>query len=130
MTGFRREWYLSNITVLIISTDIVKVLDDVTLINLDVITNDKCGYGDTLLDKVDHCSTIFGKPSAIHVGLYLIHIIGRRLLKQWLCSPLCNPMAINDRLDAIADLLADTSLVVQLKDILKTLPDMERLVRR
>ena len=103
------------------------MLDDVTLINLDVITNDKCSDGDTLLDKIDHCSTAFGKLNEI---LYFIYILGRRLLKQWLCSPLCDPVAINDRLNAIADLLADSSLVVQLKDILKTLPDMERLVRR
>ncbi|XP_048590320.1 DNA mismatch repair protein Msh6-like [Nematostella vectensis] len=91
------------------------ILDDVTLTNLDVVP---CGpdgsLQGTLLEQLDHCSTPFGK----------------RLFKQWLCAPLCNPMAINDRLDAIEDLMTVPAVVCDVKEILKTLPDLERLLRK
>ena len=56
--------------------------------------------------------------------------VGRRLLKQWLCSPSCDPALISARLDAIDDLLEDTSLLAELKEQLKKLPDLERLLRK
>ena len=59
-----------------------KVLDGVTLANLDILENSSTGTLEgTLLERLDQCSTPFGK----------------RLFKQWLCAPLCNPKSINDR---------------------------------
>ncbi len=68
----------------------------------------------TLYEQVDFCDTAFG----------------RRLLKYWLVNPLCDPDAINDRLDAIDDLRELGHVSVQIKDTLKALPDLERLLSK
>lgn len=56
--------------------------------------------------------------------------VGKRLLKQWLCSPSCDPLLISARLDAIDDLLSQTSLLAEVKECLKRMPDLERLLRK
>lgn len=91
------------------------VLDDVTLTNLEILQNGTTASGEgTLLEKIDTCCTPFGK----------------RLLKQWLCAPLCNPCAINDRLDAIEDLQSEAAKMSEISDLLKKLPDLERLLSK
>ncbi|XP_063157819.1 DNA mismatch repair protein Msh6 isoform X1 [Candoia aspera] len=91
------------------------VLDGVTLANLEILQNAASGSIEgTLLEKIDTCCTPFG----------------RRLLKQWLCAPLCNPCAINDRLDAVEDLLAEAAKMSEIRDLLKKLPDLERLLSK
>ncbi|KAL9963214.1 hypothetical protein ACROYT_G032392 [Oculina patagonica] len=91
------------------------ILDNISLTNLDILPSgpDVTAEG-TLLERVDHCSTPFGK----------------RLFKQWLCAPLCNPSSINDRLNAVEDLMANPGLMADVKDILKVLPDLERLLKK
>lgn len=56
--------------------------------------------------------------------------IGKRLLKSWLCSPPCDPQLILSRLDAVDDLLQQPSLIAEVKEKLKKLPDLERLLRK
>ncbi|XP_054978282.1 DNA mismatch repair protein Msh6 isoform X2 [Sorex araneus] len=91
------------------------VLDAVTLSNLEIFLNGTNGSTEgTLLEKIDTCHTPFGK----------------RLLKQWLCAPLCSPYAINDRLDAIEDLMDVPDKVSEIVDLLKKLPDLERLLSK
>ncbi|XP_049640295.1 DNA mismatch repair protein Msh6 isoform X2 [Suncus etruscus] len=91
------------------------VLDAVTLNNLEIFMNGTDGSTEgTLLSKVDTCHTPFGK----------------RLLKQWLCAPLCSPWAINDRLDAIEDLMEVPDKVSEVVELLKKLPDLERLLSK
>ncbi|XP_044284717.1 DNA mismatch repair protein Msh6 isoform X2 [Varanus komodoensis] len=91
------------------------VLDGVTLANLEILQNGTTGSVEgTLLEKIDTCCTPFG----------------RRLLKQWLCAPLCNPCTINDRLDAVEDLLAEAAKMSEIRDLLKKLPDLERLLSK
>ncbi|XP_069439478.1 DNA mismatch repair protein Msh6 isoform X2 [Ovis canadensis] len=91
------------------------VLDAVTLSNLEIFLNGTNGSTEgTLLEKIDTCHTPFGK----------------RLLKQWLCAPLCNPHAINDRLDAIEDLMVVPDKISEVVDLLKKLPDLERLLSK
>ncbi|XP_078505773.1 DNA mismatch repair protein Msh6 [Lissotriton helveticus] len=91
------------------------VLDGVTLTNLEILQNGTNGSTEgTLLETLDTCCTPFGK----------------RLLKQWLCSPLCNPSSINDRLNAIEDLLAVPDKVSEIGELLKKLPDLERLLSK
>ncbi|XP_064652331.1 DNA mismatch repair protein Msh6-like [Lineus longissimus] len=91
------------------------VLDGVTLANLEVVANSTTGTREgTLIDRLDQCSTPFG----------------RRLFKQWLCTPLCNPYAINERLDAVEDLMNNQDVVSEVTDILKKLPDLERLLSK
>lgn len=90
------------------------VLDGSTLSNLEVFENSVGGYEGTLLDKLDHCSTVFGK----------------RVLRQWICTPLCNPDAINTRLDALEDLREHPDIIEEVTKLLKTLPDLERLLAK
>ncbi|XP_033727077.1 LOW QUALITY PROTEIN: DNA mismatch repair protein Msh6-like [Pecten maximus] len=91
------------------------VLDGVTLANLDITENSASGTLEgTLLEQLDHCNTPFG----------------RRLFRQWLCAPLCNPASINDRLDAVDDLIGCPDLVATTAEIIKKLPDLERLLNR
>ncbi|KAM9564729.1 DNA mismatch repair protein Msh6 isoform 1-T1 [Guaruba guarouba] len=96
-------------------TDQRMVLDGVTLMNLEVLQNGTNGTTEgTLLERIDSCCTPFGK----------------RLLKQWLCAPLCNPKSINDRLDAVEDLLAVPDKMSEVSEHLKKLPDLERLLSK
>ncbi|XP_071491838.1 DNA mismatch repair protein Msh6-like [Diadema antillarum] len=91
------------------------VLDSITLSNLDILENSSTGTKEgTLLETLDRCRTPFGK----------------RLFKQWLCTPLCNPKSINDRLDAIDDLHSHPDIVSEVAEITKKLPDLERLLSK
>lgn len=90
------------------------VLDGVTLANLEIFQNGSGGTEGTLLERLDTCSTPFGK----------------RLLKQWVCAPLCNPKSIKDRLDAVEDLMGAQAQASEVSDLLKKLPDLERLLSK
>lgn len=91
------------------------VLDGVTLTNLEILQNGTNGSIEgTLLEKLDTCFTPFGK----------------RLLKQWLCAPLCNPFSIGDRLNAVEDLMAIPERLSEVGELLKKLPDLERLLSK
>lgn len=91
------------------------ILDGITLRNLEIVplrsSDDTEG---TLLGTIDHCSTNFGK----------------RLLRHWLCSPLCNPEKISSRLDAVEDLIEIPEVVEAASFRLKKVPDLERLLSK
>ena len=91
------------------------VLDSISLFNLEIFENnyDQTQAG-TLFEQVDFCMTQFGK----------------RLLKNWLVNPLCDPEAINDRLDAIEDLRSMEEKFTFITDNLRSLPDLERLISK
>lgn len=57
-------------------------------------------------------------------------IEGKRLFKQWLCAPLCNPSSINDRLNAVEDLMKIADVVESACEMMKKLPDLERLLNK
>uniref|UniRef100_A0A8C4PYB2 DNA mismatch repair protein n=1 Tax=Eptatretus burgeri TaxID=7764 RepID=A0A8C4PYB2_EPTBU len=91
------------------------ILDGLTLANLEVLRNSTTGTTEaTLLERLDSCATPFGK----------------RLLRQWLVAPLCHPKSINDRLDALEDLMAISEQVTKVKELLRKLPDLERLLSK
>uniref|UniRef100_A0A3Q3ILE9 DNA mismatch repair protein n=1 Tax=Monopterus albus TaxID=43700 RepID=A0A3Q3ILE9_MONAL len=90
------------------------VLDGVTLANLEILQNGSGGTEGALLERLDTCSSPFGK----------------RLLKQWLCAPLCNATSIRDRLDAVEDLMGAQAQATEVSDLLKKLPDLERLLSK
>ncbi|XP_022106903.1 DNA mismatch repair protein Msh6-like [Acanthaster planci] len=91
------------------------VLDGVTLNNLEILENVTTGTPEgTLLERLDLCCTPFGK----------------RLFKQWLCAPLCNPNSINDRLNAVEDLIDIPDKMAEVNELLKKLPDLERLLSK
>ncbi|XP_041361068.1 DNA mismatch repair protein Msh6-like [Gigantopelta aegis] len=91
------------------------VLDGITMSNLDLVENSATATQEgTLLARLDQCSTPFGK----------------RLFRQWLCTPLCNPVAIDDRLDAVEDLMSVPDVMSETVDILNKFPDLEKLLSR
>ncbi|XP_067118843.1 DNA mismatch repair protein Msh6 [Centruroides vittatus] len=90
------------------------VLDGVTLKNLEILSNSMGTTEGTLLETLDCCSTMFGK----------------RLLYQWLCSPLYNPKIISDRLNAIEDLQKVQEIIPDVVKLLRKLPDLERLLNK
>ncbi|XP_039769049.1 DNA mismatch repair protein Msh6 isoform X2 [Ornithorhynchus anatinus] len=91
------------------------VLDAVTLSNLEVLRNGTDGSAEgSLLQRLDSCRTPFG----------------RRLLKRWLCAPLCHPASIEDRLAAVADLAAVPDRAAEAGELLRKLPDLERLLSK
>lgn len=56
--------------------------------------------------------------------------MGSRLLAEWIANPLTSASAINERLDAVAELVADAKLTENLRQQLKAVYDMERLLAR
>lgn len=91
------------------------VLDGMTLRNLDVLMNSTVGttHG-TLFERLNRCNTAFGQ----------------RLLRHWICAPLIQPEAIRDRQDAVEYLINNSSVLEEVGKILKSLPDLERLVNK
>ena len=68
----------------------------------------------TLLEFIDHTSTSFGK----------------RQIKRWLLSPLLDPEKINERLDAVEDLMKLNLQVDLFRSKLSKLPDLERTLAK
>lgn len=85
------------------------VLDSCTLSSLNIL-----GQEHSLESTLDYCSTSFGK----------------RLLRQWICRPICNITEINNRQDAIKELLENPSVMDSAIQILSSLPDLERLISK
>jgi DNA mismatch repair protein MutS len=56
--------------------------------------------------------------------------MGARLLGEWLAAPLVDRESIEDRLDAVASLVADPALAARLVSALTGIGDLERLVGR
>ena len=56
--------------------------------------------------------------------------MGARLLGEWLAAPLVDRAAIEDRLDAVAALVADPARAARLAAVLTGIGDIERLVGR
>ena len=56
--------------------------------------------------------------------------MGKRLIRSVLEKPLLNPTAINKRLNAVGELLGDSIRLDNIREILKDIFDMERLITR
>lgn len=56
--------------------------------------------------------------------------MGSRLLADWLSNPLADVEQINERLDAVAELVANPSLAENLREALRAIYDVERLISR
>jgi len=88
------------------------ILDQTTLRNLEIVRNVRDGgQENTLVSVLDRTLT----P------------MGARLLKKWLTEPLMEVAAINDRLDAVEELVAGTSARSEVADALSGIRDLERL---
>ncbi|KAJ3423985.1 DNA mismatch repair protein msh6 [Anaeramoeba flamelloides] len=92
-------------------------LDSQTLRNLEILQNTTTYTKEgTILELLDHCSTSFGK----------------RKMRTWICRPSINIAAINERLNAVEDLMTKMSNHER-KEItirLRKMPDLERFISR
>lgn len=68
----------------------------------------------SLFHYVDLCSSLFGK----------------RQLKRWLLAPLYNQVKINERLDAVEDLMRYQDETCKFRAKLSKLPDLEKLLAK
>jgi DNA mismatch repair protein MutS len=90
-------------------------IDEMTRRNLELVEPLRAGSkGSTLLEVLDATLT----P------------MGGRLLRQWLLSPLCEPAAINARLDAVEVNVEDSRGRARLREALDGVRDIERLAGR
>jgi DNA mismatch repair protein MutS len=89
-------------------------LDNTTASSLEITRSANLQGGTTLFDILNYTRT----P------------MGRRLLKDWLLCPLSDARAIEQRLDAVENLLHDTSLATELGEVLAQIRDLERLTTK
>ncbi|XP_074603536.1 DNA mismatch repair protein Msh6 [Brevipalpus obovatus] len=91
-------------------------VDSISLKNLEIFENSAGTSEATLYETMDFCSTKFGK----------------RLLRSWLCAPLCSIELINERLDALEDLRKSSVKkdLEEICDLLHKIPDLERLLSK
>jgi DNA mismatch repair protein MutS len=90
------------------------LIDPTTLRNLEVIESSDGARAGSLLHEIDRTIT----P------------MGGRLLRAWLLRPLVSIERIQDRLDAVEDFAFRGTARVKLRDTLKSVHDIERLVAR
>ena len=89
-------------------------LDASTRRNLEILEAYDGSSRGAMVTVLDRCSTGMGK----------------RLLRSWLVRPLADPAAIGARLDAVEALVEDYALRADLRDALRRIGDLERLVGR
>jgi len=90
-------------------------VDAMTLRNLEILTPLSPDQKNaTLLSVMDHTVTAMGS----------------RLLRQWLVRPLVDVEAINERLEAVAEVTKEVKLRLELRQTLKGIPDLERVSSR
>ena len=90
------------------------VIDPTTLRNLEVIEAATGGRAGSLLDEIDRTVT----P------------MGGRLMRAWLLRPLLSLERIQDRLDAVEEFAFRATDRAKVRETLKTVHDIERLVAR
>jgi DNA mismatch repair protein MSH6 len=92
------------------------IMDHVALRNLEIFTNSSGSANSTLFEKINDCKTHFGQ----------------RLLKNWICSPLCDVNQIESRLDAVEALISNdnASLMNEIVHMLSQTPDLERYLSK
>lgn len=71
-----------------------------------------------------------GPPSLLGILDVTRTAMGARLLREWLWRPLTDPKRIERRLDAVACLTADRTLLAEYRELLSGIRDVERLLAR
>src|SRR5687767_14766238 len=90
------------------------LIDPITMKHLEVVESTSGVRAGSLLDEIDRTVT----P------------MGCRLLRTWLLRPLTSLEAIRDRLDAVEELAVRTTDRGKVRDSLKSIQDLERLIAR
>jgi DNA mismatch repair protein MutS len=90
------------------------LIDPITLKHLEILDGSEGGREGSLLGELDRTMTSMGS----------------RVLRSWLLRPLAALEAIHDRLDAVEELAFRTTDRGRVRDTIKTILDLERLVAR
>jgi DNA mismatch repair protein MutS len=90
------------------------LIDATTLAHLEILEGADGGREGSLLQQIDRTATS----------------MGARLLRAWLLKPLATLEPIQDRLDAVEELAFRTTERARLRDGLRNVHDIERLVSR
>ncbi|HTK29338.1 MAG TPA: DNA mismatch repair protein MutS [Vicinamibacterales bacterium] len=90
------------------------LLDPTTIEHLEIVEGSEGGRDGSLLDELDRAVTSMGS----------------RLLRAWLLRPLAVLEPIRDRLDAVEEFAFRTTERGKLREVLKSVQDLERLVAR
>lgn len=85
-----------------------------TLIGLEILPKSRENYNDSLLGFFDRTETA----------------MGARYLRTLFSTPLYNQNAINERLDIISSLIDENKLLVELKEELSRIRDIERILAK
>jgi DNA mismatch repair protein MutS len=99
----------------VLATDEWMLLDNATRRNLELVQSLRDG---------GTRGTLFGLLDETRTGA------GARLLKKWILQPLLQQHRIANRQDAVQELLGDLLLRGDVRDLLKNIGDIERLVSR
>jgi len=89
-------------------------IDQATRASLELLQTQRGEAKGSLRQEIDCCATAAGS----------------RLLARRLSAPLCDPRAINERLDAVETLTEETVLATHLRQTLKAAPDITRALTR
>ena len=96
-------------------TDDCMIVDRISQRNLELVEPIFAdGKGNTLMSVLDETVT----P------------MGTRLLREWILRPLRSKAAIDERLDAVEDLVSSPMLLAELRELLQAIRDLERVVTR
>ena len=90
------------------------IIDPSTMKHLEVVVSSEGTRKGSLLAELDHTVTVMGS----------------RLLRAWLLRPLCRIDEVHDRLDAVEDLAFRSMERGKLREVFKSVHDLERLVAR
>ena len=91
------------------------ILDEATLHNLELLPDSKnTNVGGTLFDVLNRTKTS----------------MGARMFKKWLLKPLIDKKSIEERLDLVEFFVADGLLLAELRDNLKLISDLERILSK
>ncbi len=91
------------------------------------------GLDQTARRNLELTQTIRGKEKRGSLLALLDHTktaMGKRLLKIWLEQPLLQPLKIMERLDAVEAFVRDGFTLMEVRDILRGIGDLERLMTR
>ena len=90
------------------------VIDPSTLRHLEVVVSSEGTRAGSLLGEIDQTVTVMGS----------------RLLRQWLLRPLVSLERVHDRLDTVEELAFRSIERGKLREVLKSVQDLDRLVAR
>lgn len=91
------------------------MLDSATQRNLEIIKNNYDGGREHTL-----CAALDGAVTGM----------GSRMIKKWILRPLVKPEAILQRHDAVQECVTEVAFLQQIKDILRAIGDLERVIGR